>query len=233
MPELAIVAALEREIRPLIRTWRLNVREHSGRRFRFFTSEHCVAVCGGIGKEAARRASVAVIALYRPAKLLSVGFAGALDVSLKVGQVQEIQRIIDASDGSRRETGQGTAVLISFSSVAGEEQKRRLGSVYQAQVVDMEAAAVARAAEAQGIEFGAVKVVSDELGFPMLPMDRFIDGNGSFRTGSFTAYAALRPWLWGRVFRLARDSSRAAQSLSEYLKDRISASVLPTAKVAQ
>lgn len=233
MPELAIVAALEREIRPLIRSWRRNEREHSGRRFRFFESDHCVAVCGGIGQEAARRASVAVIALYRPGKLLSAGFAGALDRNLKVGQVQDIHQIIDASDGSRWQTDQGTAVLISCSSVAGEEQKRKLGSAYQAQVVDMEAAAVARAAEALGIEFGAVKVVSDELGFSMLPMDRFIDADGSFRTGRFAAYAALRPWLWGRVFQLARNSSRAAHSLAEDLKDRIKTSVLPAAKVAQ
>src|SRR5215468_9102560 len=68
MPELAIVAALEREILPLVRNWRVHEREHSGRRFRFFESEHCVAVAGGIGAEAARRASVAVIALYAPAK---------------------------------------------------------------------------------------------------------------------------------------------------------------------
>src|SRR5215471_10403371 len=119
MPELAIVAALEREIHLLVRNWRLEEREYSGRRFRFFTSERCVAVCGGIGLEAARRATEAVIALYEPAKVESVGFAGALERGLKVGQVLEIRRVIDARDSSQKEAGSGSAVLVSFPAVAG------------------------------------------------------------------------------------------------------------------
>jgi len=233
MPELAIVAALEREIRPLVRNWRVHESEHAGKRFRFFETDQCVAVCGGIGQEAARRATAALIARYLPTKILSVGFAGALDANLKIGRVLEVHQLIDARDGSRKETGPGTAVLISFSSIAGEEQKSKLASAYQAQIVDMEAAGVARAAEAQGIEFGVVKVVSDELGFPMLPMDRFIDGDGRFHGGQFATYAAIRPWLWARVLRLAKDSSRAANSLCTYLRDNIEHAALPRNKVAQ
>jgi adenosylhomocysteine nucleosidase len=233
MPELAIVAAMEREIRPLIRNWRVTEHEHAGKKFRFFETDCCVAVCGGIGQEAARRATAAIIALTRPTRILSVGFAGALQENLKVGQVFEIRQLIDARDGSRNEIGLGDGVLISFASVAGEEQKKKLGTAYQAQVVDMEAAGVARAADAAGIQFGAVKVVSDELGFPMLPMDRFIDPNGGFHSGRFAVYAAVRPWLWGRVFQLARDSSRAAQFLSRYLQKQINVASLQKAKAAQ
>ncbi|HMK22316.1 MAG TPA: hypothetical protein VK466_08265 [Terriglobales bacterium] len=233
MPELAMVAALEREIRPLVRGWRAEEREYSDRRFRFFESQSCVAVCGGIGFEAARRATEAVIALYRPARVESVGFAGALEADLKVGQVLEIGRVIDARDGSRKETGSGNTILVSFSSVAGEQQKAKLARAYGAQLVDMEAAAVAKGTEAHGIDFGAVKVVSDEFGFPMFPMDRFVDQEGGFRTGSFVVYSAVRPWLWGSVLRLARNSSRAAQRLGEYLAGRISASVPPRSKVAR
>jgi adenosylhomocysteine nucleosidase len=231
MPERAVVAALEREIRPLVRNWRAEEREHSGRRFRFFTSETCVAVCGGIGLEAARRATEAVIALYHPGRVESIGFAGALESGLRVGQVLEIGRVIDARDSSRREAGSG-AVLVSFSSVAGEEQKAKLASAYGAQLVDMEAAAVAKGAEAHGIDFAAIKVVSDELGFPMLPMERFVDRDGAFRTSSFLLYAGVRPWIWGTVLRLARNSSRAARCLSEHLAGRIHAPVVPQAKVA-
>jgi adenosylhomocysteine nucleosidase len=226
MPELAIVAALEREIRPLVRNWRVEEQEYSGRRFRFFVgSERCVAVCGGTGTEAARRATEAVIALYHPSKVESVGFAGALVAGLKVGQVLAVRSVIDARDNSRKETGAGEAVLVSFSSVAGEEQKTKLTCSYGAQVVDMEAAGVAKSAEAHGIDFGAIKVVSDELGFPMVPMESFIDGAGAFHTGDFVMHAILRPWLWGRLLRLALNSSQAAHSLSEYLEARIEGSV--------
>ena len=217
MPEVAIVAALEREIWPLVRRWRASDREYSGRRFRFFESEHRVVVCGGIGPHAARRAAEAIISLYRPAIVQSVGFAGALDQSLRVGQLFEPRQVIDASDGSRADTGSGSGTLVSFSSVASTEQKSRLATAYQAQAVDMEAAAVAKSAEAHGLRFTAVKVISDDASFAMPPTERFIANDGGFRSGAFALHAAVRPWLWSSVFRLARNSTRASRELCDYL----------------
>ena len=218
MPEVAIVAALEREISPLVRNWTASDREYSGRSFRFFEFEQRVAVCGGIGPQAARRATEAVISLYKPSFVLSVGFAGALDGSLQVGRVFEPCLVIDASDGSRTATGVGSGVLVSFGSVAGPEQKARLANSYQAQAVDMEAASVAKAAEAHGLRFGAVKVVSDDAGFEMPSLERFVGSDGSFASGRFALHAALRPWTWGVVIRLARNSAKAARQLCDYLQ---------------
>jgi adenosylhomocysteine nucleosidase len=218
MPELALVAALESEIRLLVRHWNVSEREYSGRRFRFYESGSSVAVCGGIGPEAARRATEAVIALYSPAMVQSIGFAGALDNTLRVGEVLEFRQVVDARDGSRTDTGSGSAVLISFSSVAGHRQKANLAKGYQAQAVDMEAASVAKGAEAHGLRFAAVKVISDELSFPMPPMERFVTAAGEFRPARFAWFAVLRPWLWPTVFRLARNSSRASRKLCEYLE---------------
>ena len=79
MPNLALVAALEREIALLVKNWTRTTRDCQGHTFTFFERDETVLVCGGIGLEAARRASEAVIALYRPTLLYSVGFAGALD----------------------------------------------------------------------------------------------------------------------------------------------------------
>lgn len=218
MPEVAIVAALEREISSLVRNWTASDREYSGRSFRFFEFEQRVAVCGGIGPQAARRATEAVISLYKPSLVLSVGFAGALDGSLQVGHVFEPCLVIDASDGSRTATGVGSGVLVSFGSVAGPEQKARLANSYQAQAVDMEAASVAKAAEAHGLRFGAVKVVSDDAGFEMPSLERFVGSDGSFASGRFALHAALRPWTWGVVIRLARNSAKAARQLCDYLQ---------------
>jgi adenosylhomocysteine nucleosidase len=217
MPEVAIVAALEREIRPLVRHWRVSDREYSGRRFRFFECEHRVAMCGGIGAQAARRAAEAIISLYRPAVVQSVGFAGGLDSNLRIGELFEPRQVIDASDGSRTDTGAGSGILVSFSSIASREQKSRLATAYQAQAVDMEAAAVAKAAEAHGLRFVAVKVISDDASFAVPSMDGFIASDGGFRSGAFALHAAVRPWLWSSVFRLARNSTEASRRLCEYL----------------
>jgi adenosylhomocysteine nucleosidase len=211
--KVAMVAALEREVRPLVNRWGRVEREHEGRRFKFFESGESVLVCGGIGAEAARRAAEAVIALYRPELVQSVGFAGALDPALKVGEIFSPSRVIDARDGSSVETGTGCGVLVSAATIAGSEQKVKLAESYGAQAVDMEAGAVARAAQARGVRFVAVKAISDESNFAMPAMDRFVDGNGQFRTGSFVMFAVLRPWLWSRVFQLARNGAKASRAL--------------------
>jgi nucleoside phosphorylase len=212
-----MIAALEREVWPLVRRWRISEREHDGRHFRFFESDTSVVVCGGIGPEAARRATEAVIAIYHPAAIVSVGFAGALDGSLRVGDIVEPRYVVDARDGSKTDTGEGSGVLISYASVAGPEQKAKLAKSYGACAVDMEAAAVAKGASARGLKFAAIKAISDEAGFPMPPVDRFVTADGSFQSSKFTAYVAVRPWTWPATFRLARNSTVAAEKLCERL----------------
>jgi adenosylhomocysteine nucleosidase len=211
--KVAMVAALEREVRPLVKGWRGIEREHEGRRFKFFENGQTVLVCGGIGAEAARRATEATIALYRPGLVQSVGFAGALDPALKVGGIFSPSRVIDTWDGSSVDTGTGRGVLLSVAAIAEVDQKVKLAQSYGAQAVDMEAAAVARGAQARGVRFMAVKVISDESSFAMPAMDRFVARDGQFRTGRFLTFAALRPWLWLRVFHLARNSAKASKAL--------------------
>jgi adenosylhomocysteine nucleosidase len=218
MSNLAFVAALEREIAGLIKHWRPVPREYAGRKFTFFEGDDIVAVCGGIGLEPARRAAEAAIALYHPSHLHSVGFAGALDNNLRVGDIFSPAIVIDARDGSRLLLEGGEGTLLTFMAVAGSVQKAKLAEAYGALAVDMEAAAVATAARAHGITFGATKVISDELKFEMPGMTRFIDSEGQFNTAGFAMYTALRPWMWKPVASLASNSRKAAQALSVHLE---------------
>jgi adenosylhomocysteine nucleosidase len=218
MPKIAIVAALEREVSGLIIHCSRIERGHQGRNFTFFEQDEMVIVCGGIGMEAARRAAEAVIALYQPRLLQSVGFAGALHAGLHVGDVFSPAVVIDARDASRVEVEAGKGVLITFMTVADADQKENLARAYGAKAVDMEAAAVGAAARAHGIPFGATKVISDELDFEMPETARFIDAQGRFRMAGFALFVLLRPWLWRRVATLASNSNKAARVLSEHLK---------------
>src|SRR5579859_5080334 len=118
MSKVAIVAALEREVRPLVKHWRASEKEHGGRRFRFFENDQAVLVCGGIGAVAARRAAEAVLAIFEPSIIYSSGFAGALDSALKVGALIHPQRVVNAGDGSSVILEGGTGTLVSFGSVA-------------------------------------------------------------------------------------------------------------------
>jgi adenosylhomocysteine nucleosidase len=216
--KVAIVAALEREVRPLIKYWRPVVRDFDGRKYKFFENERAVLVCGGIGQEAARRATEAIISLYAPVMVQSVGFAGALDATLKAGTVMTPICVIDAKDGSRVEAGVGHWLVVTVDRTVNIEQKAKLARAYWAHAVDMEAAAVARGAQAHDITFVGLKAISDEANFEMPPIDRFIAGDGTFRTVAFTAFVALRPWLWPRVIQLALNSAKAADALCSWLE---------------
>ena len=222
MPEIAIVAALEREVRPLVKHWGRNDREYSGRKFRFYENGNAVVVCGGIGPEAARRATEAVLALYGTSIVYSVGYAGGLDASLKVGDVIKPARVVNVSDGSSLLITGGNGVVISQGVTATVEQKSRLRDAYGAQAVDMEASGVARAAEARGIPFQAIKVISDEFDFELPATEHFVSRDGQFRAARFALFVAIRPWLWGRVLRLARNSARATRALCVELRKIVS-----------
>jgi len=217
--KVAIVAALEREVRPLVNGWRVERHRHEAREFKFFEHGSTVVVCAGIGAEAARRAAEAAIAIYRPALLVSAGFAGALQCTGKVGEVIIPREVIDAGDGSRTDTGMGTGMLVSFASVAGAAQKAKLHCAYGAQAVDMEAAAVARGAAAHGIRFLACKALSDASDASLPELQQFVGPRGEFRMARFAVHIALRPWLWASVRGLAENSARASRKLCAALAE--------------
>jgi adenosylhomocysteine nucleosidase len=214
---IAIVAALEREVSPLVRHWRIRQEKHADRVFRFYENENAVLVCGGIGSEPARRSAEAVIALYHPTLIYSAGFAGAADPNAKVGDILIPRYVIDARDSSRIDTGIGEGILVSFAAVADSPQKAKLHAAFNAIAVDMEAAAVAKAAAAREIRFAAVKAISDGSDFQLPPLDRFINPDGGFDTVKFAFFALPRPRMWIQIAHLQKNSSRASHALCEHL----------------
>jgi len=109
-----------------------------------------------------------------------------------------------------------------------------LAERFSAQAVDMEAAAVAKAAQAGGVRFRALKAISDELDFPLPPTEGFLSASGRFKTLSFAAYLALRPWLWASAQAFGRNCSLAAEALAKalagFLREAEQGSVLASAK---
>jgi adenosylhomocysteine nucleosidase len=220
--KVAIVAALEREISPFVKDCTSSTREYDGYKFKFFEKEATVVVCGGVGAEAARRATEAAINLYHPSLVVCAGFAGALDPAMQIGDTLTPRHVIDASDASRTDAGIGEGVLITFDSIADVEQKARFATAFGAHAIDMEAAAVARSAQAHGVKFLACKVISDSSDSALPPLKQFIGKDGRFQFFRFILHIAVRPWRWAAVRRLARDSSKAAKSLGIVLEKQTS-----------
>ncbi len=216
---IAIVCAMAVEIKPLVRRWG-KVRE---RGLTFFESEMAVAVVAGIGSAPAALAAMTLVAREQPSCLVSAGFVGALRRDLRVGDVLSPQAVINVATGrrfvSRDLEAKGT--IVSGRAIAGEERKRELREQFGADAIDMEGAGVASIAESCGLPFFAMKAVSDEMDFPLPPMNEFVDAAGKFHVAGFAAKALVHPKWWRPTWALARNSHRASLELCRALEHQI------------
>jgi adenosylhomocysteine nucleosidase len=206
---VALVAAMPVELAPLL--GKLQPRRVNG--VVLFDLERVVVAVGGIGESCARRAAETAIDDAQPTLLLSAGIAGAISPALRVGEVGRIREVVDVATGLRYPTNGGEWVLATSQDVNDSAEKRELLAKYGAQVVDMEAAAVAQVAKERGLEFAAVKSVSDEAGFKMPPLMRFIDEDGRFNNGRFLLYVAVRPKWWPTLARIRINTAIASANL--------------------
>jgi adenosylhomocysteine nucleosidase len=223
MSKIAIIAAMEREIEPLVRGWRRGTLFSGERKFVLFERDGVVAVVSGIGCKNAEQAAHAVVAQHRPALLVSAGLAGALIRSLKVASVFTPNVVVDAVDDTEYRCAADPnhvsgGVLVTAVEIAGVEAKREMVDRFHGLVVDMEAAGVARVAQQEQIGFRCVKAISDEADFVMPPMKKFLNPAGEFQSGKFAWWAALRPWQWPRIAALAQNSRHATDALCNRLR---------------
>jgi adenosylhomocysteine nucleosidase len=153
--------------------------------------------------------------------LLSVGLAGACDPSLRIADIVRAGVVVDTQSGERYSNPQFKHVLVSEPAIASVKEKQRLYESYKASAVDMEAATVARIAQAHNLDFQAIKVISDDAKFELQELARFSTQDGQFREAAFAAYSAARPRLWPKLFQLAGNSKRALQSLTTELESQL------------
>lgn len=215
-PAIAILAALPRELSPLVRGWPVQVASRNDG-VTIAECDQAIAVCAGMGRDRVEYA-LRLAAERRPLReVISVGYAGALHPGIAAGSVHWAATVIDAETGARYECGPGTGTLLTSNHVVGREEKSQAAARWNADLVDMEAAAVARLASERGLRFRALKVVSDEANESLPDFNRFIDARGGFRQAAFTAYIALHPWLIPEAIRLGRHAARASQAIADTL----------------
>jgi adenosylhomocysteine nucleosidase len=207
----AIIAALPREVSALVKGW--ECRRLPGK-IVVYSNGHAVFACAGMGAPRAALAVEAAMAAMPVTALLSVGLAGACDPALRVGDIVRAGIVIDAKTGEQFTGPLFKQVLLTTPAIASVQEKRRLYASYAASAVDMEAATVARLARAHGLDFQAIKAISDEAGFEVEDLARFGTADGQFREAAFALHTALRPQLWSKAMALARNSGRALDALS-------------------
>ncbi len=214
---VAVVAAMRMELAPLL--GKARPRQVNG--VALFELTQATVAIGGIGEKCARRAAETVAKYAQPKLLLSAGMAGAISRKLKAGDVGRIREVVDAATGDRYPTREGEWILATSQDVSDAAEKQELLTKYGADVVDMEGAAVAQVAKQRGLGFAALKSISDDAGFPMPPMTRFIDENGKFANGRFLLYVALRPKWWPVLGKMWANSAIASANLCRELEHLI------------
>lgn len=165
---------------------------------------------------AAAKAAEQMVEAYHPAVLVSAGFAGALKNELRVADLFLPSEVVDVESSRRFPTGKGEGILATSSTILSKAQKAQLATT-GATAVDMEAAAVADIAQHRGVEFLAIKAISDEMDFDLPEMDGFVNAGGKFLAAQFITHVALRPRMWPVVRKLAANTARAADALSHAL----------------
>jgi adenosylhomocysteine nucleosidase len=183
-----------------------------------------IAVCGGMGANAAMRSFAAAEHAGSLDMALSVGWAGSLDDSIEVGRCYVATEVVDVLTGERFSLpdGQQKIRLVTTAHVADEVEKTRLRKSYGAQLVDMEAAAIVRLAQIREIQVLCFKAVSDAHDINLPDLNPFIDKLGRLKMAAFLSYVVLRPQYWGSLIKMGSASGKAARALAsaitEFLK---------------
>jgi len=223
MTRTALIAALPGELTPLVKqakgSWPHGTRNGIDFWAQRNEEEEWIAACAGAGQAAATRAFAAIEDGGPIDLVFSVGWAGALSGEIAPGSAHNVAGVIDVRTGERFrcDAGAGDLWLATSPIVANQEEKLRLASAYNAALVDMEAAAVARLAAMREIPFYCIKGVSDGFNDRLPDFNRFIDANGRFHTVAFTLFAALRPIYWPALLRMGENSKKASQNIAESL----------------
>lgn len=211
MKRVGIVAALPGELKPLVAGWKkLNGNVWTDE----LAGVECMAVAGGMGRDAATRACEQIFASGPVDVLISVGWAGSLSCGAKPPDAYEVSEVVDAQTGERFMTSQAEGLrLVTLDHVAGVTEKRQLAGSYHAVMVDMEAAAVARLARTRNVPFLCCKGISDGATDVLPDFSRFISAKGQMRLVAFLAHVAVRPRYWRNLVRMGSNSQRAAVAL--------------------
>ena len=215
-PRIAILAALPREVATLVRGWSAPIVSKS-EGTSVWESDAAIVVCAGMGRDRVTRALELAESRGPLRSVISVGYAGALRQGMRIDGVYWPAIVIDGQTGERFACEDGEGVLVTADHVVGREEKPKLAAQWNADLVDMEAATVARLAKARGLPFRTVRAVSDPVDDNLPDLSRFTDVRGGFQSASFAMYVALHPWLIRATVRLGKRSARASQAIATAL----------------
>jgi adenosylhomocysteine nucleosidase len=225
MSRVGIIAALPGELKPLVQGWKpLSLpaaRKGQGAWDSRVDGVECIAVCGGVGSEAAAYACDLSAQGGALDAIVSVGWAGALSCGIHPGNAYPVNQVVDALTGEHFATNfplpEGSGVplkLVTTDHIVQYAEKRQLAGLYQAVMVDMEAVTVARFALRHNIAFYCLKAISDEIADILPDFGRYTDSAGHLRVGPLLGHVAVRPKYWPAMLRIGQNAKSGARAVA-------------------
>jgi nucleoside phosphorylase len=107
----------------------------------------------------------------------------------------------------------------STKVLTGEKEKTDVAISYYADLVDMEAIALARLARARGVAFHCIKGVSDGAEDILPDFNPFLGADGQFKQLKFIVFALFHPRYWQALKKMEENSKQAAQRIAELVLD--------------
>ncbi len=202
--------------------------EHRGQ----LSGRQVLVVESGVGQEAASAVTTDVIGLYQPNWVISAGFAGALQPTLRRGHILMAEEVVDVAgkklsigltvDRASIEASPALHVgrlLTVDQLIRTRDQKEQLGDEHAALACDMETLAVGQACQRAGTKFMSVRIISDALDdeLPkeiesMLSQDTLVG-----KLGAATGAIFHRPSSVKDMWKLKEDALKATDRLARFL----------------
>jgi adenosylhomocysteine nucleosidase len=224
---LAFVAAEAREFSGLLRkaervvklSWPLDFARKV-----WLNGRAAVLVANGPGPKLAGEAVEIARRHEELSGLVSTGFCGALDPTLKLCDIFIATELGGNGYGAvaqplalaRGPVKNGTLLSQDFvaSTAAEKSELRKTGAA----AIEMEAGAVAQKAQEYNLPFYCIRVVSDTAD-ESLPLDfnQMRDGSGRFSVTKILTAAILRPAVFPSLMKLNKNSKAASQALGDFL----------------
>jgi len=198
-----------------------------------------VLVRTGIGKDFALSALKEALNRTVPALVLSIGYAGGLDLRLKVGDLIVADKVLEIDQAAafsksypvnpqqpdlfERLTSQkkimtykGTLLTVK-QVISDSSTKQELGFSHKALAVDMETSSLIGHCIEKQIPFVSVRAISDTMEQSLINTSSFVDKEGKVSKIKAGWYAATHPYAIKNLISLRSQSQKATVNLTETL----------------
>jgi adenosylhomocysteine nucleosidase len=222
---ILFIAADPREFAGWLSHWEqvqpLQLPVHWARKGRWKGRE-VTAIANGAGAE---RAFAAVLVAPKSSAVCSIGFCGALDETLRIGDVFAATEV---SNGARAwpallpgATDAPSGVVASIDHIARTAAEKSNLRATGASIVEMEAAGVAQACEDLSLPFYCIRAVSDLAGEDFSnDFNAALGPDGRFSFVRLMSGALSSPQArFGELLRLQQRTALAAKQLGDFLAD--------------